>query len=143
MITICQHCEITIALGTSAELSPSGPPTEIGISKHSCWLCDIFFRCLESSLGHKFVITGYQGKVRAGWRFPVEAGEAIRKPLLQILHKELGELRGMADPRRRSDSFLVASPEADRDQFDSIERPTTEEIHARAASKAAKKFALR
>lgn len=67
MVTISQHCEVTIALGISAGLSPSGPPTEIGISKHSCWLCEVFFRCLESELGHKFVITGYQERVHPEW----------------------------------------------------------------------------
>lgn len=71
-----------------------------------------FFRCLESKSGHKFGISGYQGKVHAEWRYPVEAGESIRNLLLEILHKELGELREMADPRRRSDSFPVSSPEA-------------------------------
>ena len=98
MVTISQHCEVTIALGISAGLSPSDSPTEIGISKHSCWLCEVLFRRLESELGHKFGITGYQGKVHAGWHYPVEAGDTIRNSLLQILHKELGELRGMADP---------------------------------------------
>ena len=48
----------------------------------------------------------------------------------------------MADPRRRSDSFPVSSPEAAGEHFDPGEEPTTEEIDAIAASKAAKKFAL-
>ena len=57
-ITISQHCQVTIALGTSAELSPFGPLTEIGISKYSCWLCEVFFKCLGSKSGHKFGIGG-------------------------------------------------------------------------------------
>ena len=125
MITTTQHCEVTIAL--------AAPPTEIGISKHSCWLCEVFFRCLESKLGYKFRITGYQGNVHPGWHYPVEAGQAIRNALLEILHKELGELRGMADPRRRSDSFPVSSPD---DWGGEVNR---EKIRAIEASRAAKK----
>lgn len=103
MITIRQHCEISIALGIPAELSPSEPFAEIGISKHNCWLWEHFSSCLESISGHKFAVTagyGYnqQGKVHAGGggrHYLVEAAEAIRNSLHEILHKELGELRGM------------------------------------------------
>ena len=139
MITISQHCEISIALGIPAGFSLSEPFTEIGISKHSCWLCEVFLRCLESKSGHKFVVSGYQGKVHAGWHYPIEAGEAIRHLLLETLLKELGELRGMADPRRRSDSFPVSGPEADEEQFGSEEEMTKEEIDERLASTAAKR----
>lgn len=97
-------------------------------------------RCLESKSGHKFVVTGYQGKVHAGWRYPIEAGEAIRNSLLEIFLKELGELRGMADPRqRRSDFFPVSSLGADEEQFESEEEMTKEEIDERLASSAAKR----
>lgn len=142
MITISQHCEVTIALGTSARLSPSEPPTEIGISKYSCWLCEVLFWCLEFKSGHKLGITGYQGKVHAGWHYLIKAGEATRNLLLQILHKELGELRGMVDPRRRNNSFPVSSPEVNGEQSDSGEELTTEEIDAVAASHAANEFDL-
>ena len=144
MITVSQHCEISIAFGIHAGFfSPSGTLTEIGISKHSCWLCEIFLRCLESKSEQKFAVTGYQGKVHAGWHYPVEAGEAIKNLLLETLHKELGELRAMADPRRRSDSFPISSPEATAEQSDS-EEVTREEILEIMASRAAEKqIALR
>lgn len=84
--------------------------------------------------------------MRAEWRYPVESGESTRNSLLEILRKEMGELRGMADPRRRSDSFPVSSPEANEEQSDSGEELTREEIDAiaatMAASRAAKKLAL-
>lgn len=35
IITISQHCEVTIALGTSVGLAPAEALTEIVISKHS------------------------------------------------------------------------------------------------------------
>lgn len=139
MITISQHCKISIALGILAGFSMSEPFIEIGISKHSCWLCEVFLRCLESKSGHKFVVTGYQGKVHAGWHYPIKVGEDIRNLLLKILLKELGELRGMADPRQRSDSFPVSSPEADEERFGSEEEMTKEEIDERLASTAAKR----
>ena len=85
--------------------------------------------------------------MHAEWRYPVESGESIRNSLLEILHKELGGLRGMADPRRRSNSFPVSSPEANEEQSASGEELTREEIDAiaaaMAASRLAKKFALR
>lgn len=148
MITVSQHCEISIALGIYTGLiSPSGPGpfTEIGISKrHSCWLCELFLSCLESKSGHKFAVTtGYQQwKVHVpvgGWYYPVDAGEVIINPLLEILHKELGELRGMADPRQRSHSFPVFSPKATGEQFESEEKLTQEMIDEIIASRAAKK----
>ena len=70
----------------------------MGISKHSCWLCQVLFRFLESELGQKFGITGNQGKVHAGWHYLVEAGYATKNALLKIIHKELEELRGIANP---------------------------------------------
>ena len=98
-----------------------------------------YFRYLESKSGHKFRITDYQEKLHAGWHYPVKAGEAIRNVLLEILHKELGELRRMADPRRRSDSFPVSSPEANGEQSNSGEEINREDIDAIGTSRAAKK----
>lgn len=134
MVTTSQHCEVTIALGARARSSPFDPPIEVGISKHSCWLCQVLFRCLESELGHKFGMTGNQGKVHAGWHYPVEAGYATMNALLKILHKELGELRGIANPRKRSDSFPVSSPEDSEESSDLEEQLTTEEVTALYAS---------
>ena len=143
MVTSSQHCEVTIALGTCARSSPFDPPIEAGISKHSCWLCQVLFRCLESELGKKFGITGNQGKVHAGWHYPVEAGYTTRNALLKILHKELGERGGIANPRKRSDSFPVSSPEDSEENLDSEEESTKEEVAALYASIAAENSALR
>lgn len=79
--------------------------------------------------------------MNAEWRYPVESGESIRNSLLEILHKEMGELRGMADPRRLSDSFPVSSPEANEEQSDSGEELTREEIDAIAATMPASRAA--
>ena len=143
MVTTSHHCEVTIALGARARSSPFDLPIEVGISKHSCWLCQVLFRCLKSELGQKFGITGNQGKVHAGWYYPVEAGYATGNALLKILHKELGDLREIANPRKRSDSFPVSSPEGSEENLDSEEQSTKKEIAALYASRAAKKLALR
>lgn len=61
----------------------------------------------------------------------------------KFLHKELGELRGIANPRKRSDSFPVSSPAAGNEEHsDSEEKSTKEEIAALYASRAAEKLAL-
>ena len=143
MVTTSQHCEVTMALGARARSSPFDPPIEIGISKHSCWLCQVLFKCLESELGQKFRITGNQGKVHVGWHYPLEAGYATRNALLKILHKELGELCGIANSRKRSDFFPVSSPEGNEEYSDSEEKSTHEEVAALYASRAAEKLALR
>lgn len=51
-----------------------------------------------------------------------------KNALLKILHKELGELRGIANPRKRGDSFPVSSLEGNEEHSDSEEKLIREEV---------------
>ena len=76
-LTASVHCECTVAIHMFQKLSgiwATPRSVDIGISKYSCWFCQKYLEfVLQSSWGMKFIVTGYQGKIQAGW-IPPEHG---------------------------------------------------------------------
>jgi hypothetical protein len=99
------HCECTVAVHMLQMICPVDQrAVEIGISKHSCWLCQKYLEFL-SAWNFKFIIGGYQGKIHAGWKPPPDGPDDAHRSMIGLLKEEMDEILANAKPRRRSDSF--------------------------------------
>lgn len=68
---------------------------------------ELFTKLPKIAKSNSFV-SGLQGKAHAGWRFPPDTPLDLLKALMELVKKEVDELRYFADPKRRSDSFPTA-----------------------------------
>lgn len=83
-------------------------PTEIGVSKHCCHIC--FGRLSKKSTKiakSNLSIPGYK-KAQAGWRFPPGTPLDLQRRIIELVKKEVDQLRYFADSKRRSNSFPTA-----------------------------------
>jgi OTT_1508-like deaminase len=119
-VTTSVHCECTVA-SYLLENIPAQSIFEIGISKRSCWLCGRYLGFLAepdgSTRAAKFVVSGFQGKIHAGWRPPASPVEVVGRMIGLIAH-EMDEILGNIQQTNRSDSF-PGSPdeETEGDKF--------------------------
>lgn len=107
-VTASVHCELTVAMHRIKSSVENSAPIEIGVSKHSCYLCGKLIRKINKHFRMKFVVSGLQGKTHAGWRFPLETPLDLQRAIMKALNKEIVELRHFAYSKRRSDSFPTA-----------------------------------
>lgn len=108
-IKTCVHCECTVANYMIQRIQEQDRvaglrPVEIGISKYSCWLCEKYFALLLSHLQIQVVVTGYHGKVPAGWRLPPDGDTRVLNGMADLLRREIDEILAATEKRRRSDS---------------------------------------
>ena len=108
-ITTSVHCECTIAvhmLRIFQRIDQRTRPTfvEIGISKHSCWLCQKYLEFL-SAWRLWFVIAGFQGKIHPGWRPPPSGPPNTLSRMVGLLRQEMDEILESVNRKRRSDSY--------------------------------------
>ena len=99
------HCELTVAMHKMKGSGNNSSPIEIGVSKHCCYMCGTFIRKTNESCEQKLLVSGLQGKTQAGWRFPPETPLDLQKAIMDLMRKEVDELRCFAESKRRSDSF--------------------------------------
>jgi len=81
---------------------------EIGISKHSCWLCEKYLEFLMQSSGFdklRLVVTGYQGKIHSGWMAPPNGPINALCSMACLIRGELDEISENVEREIRSDSF--------------------------------------
>ncbi len=71
-------------------------------------MCGAFIKKINENCQKQFVVSGLQGKAQAGWRFPPETPLDLQRTIIELLKKEVDELRHFADSKRRSDSFPTA-----------------------------------
>jgi OTT_1508-like deaminase len=109
-VTISVHCECTIAihmcqvfLRTNQRTSPK--VFEIGISKHSCWLCQNYLEFLSAAWRSRFIIAGYQGKIHSGWKPPPGGPPGVLSSMDELLRQETDEILESVKRKRRSDSY--------------------------------------
>ena len=103
-ITVSAHCELTLAL--NALNSSSKPKTiEIGVSKRLCWLSQQYVGMLNVT-GLRVHVSGYNGKIQAGWRMPPKTPSAIELDMRNLVERELEELRATIIACRTSQLFL-------------------------------------
>lgn len=70
-------------------------------------MCGAFIKEINENCQTQFVVSGLQGKAQAGWRFPPETPLDLQKAIMELVKKEIDELRYFADSKRRSDSFIL------------------------------------
>lgn len=99
------HCELTVAMHKIKDSDTNLSPIEIGVSKHCCHMCAVFIKKINESCEQKLLVSGLQGKAQAGWRFPPETPLDIQKSIMDLVRKEVDELRCFTESKRRSDSY--------------------------------------
>lgn len=107
-ITASVHCELTVAMHKLKNSAENLVPVEVGVSKHCCHMCGVFIKKINEDCQKQFLVSGLQGKAQAGWRFPPETPLGLQRAIIELVKKEVDELRYFADSRRRSDSFPTA-----------------------------------
>jgi OTT_1508-like deaminase len=120
-VTISVHCECTVAvhiIQKSQNQTVCRRFVKIGASKHTCWFCQKYLEFLERDLTPKtkFIVSGYQGKIHAGWKPPAGPSSALGD-IVRLLKQEVDEILGTVRRRRRSDSFPMASNPYDTKSF--------------------------
>jgi len=91
---------------------------KIGISKQACWLCQWYLEFLErnSNPAVKFIVSGFQGKIHAGWKPPAGPSSALGD-IVRLVKQETDEILRSVQKRRRSDSFPIQPNPEDIDSF--------------------------
>jgi hypothetical protein len=105
-VTMSVHCECTLAIRLLLEYANRRTPpkfAEIGISKYSCWLCQKYLDFLFSASEMRFIVTGYQGKMQAGW-IPPHGPANARNDIIRLIQHEMDEILESVERKRRSDS---------------------------------------
>ena len=74
-VTSSVHCECTISIKMLEGFQDQNlhrRSVKIGVSKQTCWLCQRYLEFLERNLNPevKFIVSGFQGKIHAGWKPP-------------------------------------------------------------------------
>lgn len=110
-ITASVHCELTVAMHRIKISGNNLSSIEIGVSKHCCYMCGTFIRIINESSKQQLLVSGLQGKAHAGWRFPPETPLDLQRAVMNLVRKEVDELRYFAHSKRRSDSFPTADSE--------------------------------
>ena len=123
------HCECTVAVHMFQKVSeyankgtrPSS--VDIGISKHSCWFCQKYLEfVLQSTWGMRFVVTGYQEEIQAGWVPPLHGSPSAHNNIVGLLKHEMDEILESVERKRRSDSFpRELGPDAGKTELDAFE----------------------
>lgn len=72
-------------------------------------MCGAFIKKINENCQKQFLVSGPQGKAHAGWRFPPETPPDLQRAIIELIKKEVDELRYFADAKRRSDSFPTAN----------------------------------
>ena len=112
-LTMSVHCECSIASHMLRKLPESDFPLEmirprhieIGISKYSCQMCEKYMECLAQTCSStRFVVSGFQGKIHAGWKPPRDPPSVLSK-MAELVRQEADEILETVDRKRRSDSF--------------------------------------
>ncbi|RPB12408.1 hypothetical protein P167DRAFT_565279 [Morchella conica CCBAS932] len=100
-VTTSVHAECTLLTHL---LTLKLPLLELGTSKSVCWACGSFIAALGKSYTGTIHLSGRQGKVHAGWRFPEGTSVAVRDAVEQCLSHEMDIVLARAARARRSDS---------------------------------------
>lgn len=102
------HAECSLAVFMSS-LDRSWEFVEIGCSKGSCWLCEMYLR-QESRL--KFHVSNVHGKLQAGWTLPPGGDETGREFMRQLVDDEVQEILLKSENSRRGDSHPRSGSES-------------------------------
>lgn len=113
-ITTSVHCECTIAshmpkrvLGRETFDRFRPKSIKIGISDF-CWFCEKYMKCLQTNSLVRFIVSGYQRKIQAGWTPPSGPQYALNS-IAKLVRHEVDEILGTVENKCRSDSFPVGS----------------------------------
>jgi hypothetical protein len=133
-VTASVHCECTIALHMVEKFRDQRKRPkfmEIGISKYSCWLCEMYLELLvQSESGFiadmKLAVSGYQGKIQAGWRIPPNGPFNVTCRMGALLGCEMDAILENAEREHSSDSFprYSSTGDDDVDIVDSVDSET-------------------
>jgi len=90
------HCECTISAHMFQKFQKANPKVfEIGTSKRPCFLCQKYIEFLVGDIdltsSMRFIISGYQGKVRIGWKPPDGPPNAL-SGIIRFLEHEVDKI---------------------------------------------------
>lgn len=115
-VTQSVHAECSLAVYL-ASLGHNWANVEIGCSKGSCWLCELYLRHEQSGLA--FHVRNVHGKLQPGWTMP-QGGDPtaeqhlrtlVEGEMVEVLHKAQNTKRGDSQPRSESDEEERRAPE--------------------------------
>ena len=70
----------------------------------------------------RFIVTGYQGKIQAGWVPPLHGPPSAHNNIVGLLKHEMDEILESVERKRRSDSFpRELGPDAGKTEWNLIE----------------------
>lgn len=110
-ITASVHCELTVVMHKLTNSAENLIPVEGGVSKLCCHMCGAFIKKIDETCQKQIFVSGLQGKVQAGWRFPPATPLGLQRAIIELVKKEVDELRYFANLNGRSDSY--PTPDSD------------------------------
>lgn len=83
------HAECTLAVYLHS-LDRNWEHIEIGCSKGSCWLCEMYLTGYSPAL--KFHVSHVHGKLQPGWQIPAHGNQVSTKRILDLVNDEVLEV---------------------------------------------------
>ncbi|KAL0633676.1 hypothetical protein Q9L58_007399 [Maublancomyces gigas] len=99
--TQCVYAECTLAVYLT-KLGHSWEHIEIGCSKGSCWLCEMYFTNYCSVL--KFHVSNVHGKLLPGWTIPAGGDQGSKEHIPALIDDGTQEVLHRAHNSKKSDS---------------------------------------
>lgn len=102
MITATCHCELSVAIHAANSMHES-KTIAIGVSKKICWLCQCYLKIFSRIKKVCILVSGYQGRIHAGWNVPPDTPDELEKGMRQLVHNELMLVRGNIIEQRQDE----------------------------------------
>lgn len=118
-VTQSVHAECSLAVYLTT-LDRTWEQIEIGCSKGSCWLCEMYLNQYCSIL--KFYFSNLHGKLQPGWTIPVGGDPVSRQRILDLVDDAVLEVLHRTNNSKRSDSEPRSGSESDEKKKVAAER---------------------
>lgn len=113
VVTQSIHAECKLAVHM-AGLGKNWKYVEIGVSKRSCWLCEMFLTSRLSPL--VFHLRNFHGKLQPGWTVPLSCDAETQAYMTRLLDEGLEEVLMKSHDSMRIDSPVRSGGDSDSEE---------------------------